>query len=582
MQIQCRAPIVGRLITQVAWVTELGQATATTFKISASANMTELVANINAEAGGVVSASVNSSGKLVLSNETGATINVQDAGATADKFDGGTGFYGDADFSETDPNETAYTGFLRLESNDANPIRIEKGNKGLAIGSVGSNSDLAVLGLREQTQETASDGFTMIGNALTAAGVAGAFGQGDLTINGVEIYDADIATTNFTGKLEAINSFTNETGVTASASFEKSFGIDTANLGTGGKFEINGTDVTLTDGTIANLVADINGVTAATGLTATFNGDNVTLKGDNVQTVRISYETATEATNGMTSAVEAVQAAVTDDRDVTIAAADVIEGRVFTLASTDATAGAFSVTHTVAAGEDETDVAAALVAALRAHSTAGADMRDPDGDNVTNSSGVITIAGFTTNGHGTDSSLALSITTIPAIFGAAANHYASIKLDSADNQPISIDLGDSTTAANHAARHGFFEANVGAADFDVNSPTMGGANGSSMTGLSVSSSTAANDALTTIDNAINTITAIRGDLGALQNRLDHTVNNLSSVASNTENAMGRIMDTDFASETANLTKQQILSQAATSMLAQANQSKQGILALLQG
>ena len=72
---------------------------------------------------------------------------------------------------------------------------------------------------------------------------------------------------------------------------------------------------------------------------------------------------------------------------------------------------------------------------------------------------------------------------------------------------------------------------------------------------------------------------IRGDLGALQNRLNYTVNNLSSISNQTQGARGRIMDADFAQETTALTKQQILSQAATSMLAQANQSKQSILAL---
>ena len=69
-------------------------------------------------------------------------------------------------------------------------------------------------------------------------------------------------------------------------------------------------------------------------------------------------------------------------------------------------------------------------------------------------------------------------------------------------------------------------------------------------------------------------------LGALENRLDHTVNNLSNVSTNTSAAQGRIQDADFAKETTQLTKSQILSQAATSMLAQANQSKQSILSLL--
>ena len=99
--------------------------------------------------------------------------------------------------------------------------------------------------------------------------------------------------------------------------------------------------------------------------------------------------------------------------------------------------------------------------------------------------------------------------------------------------------------------------------------------------LTIATQAGANSALGSIDAALATILSERAKLGALENRLDHTVNNLSNVATNTEAAQGRVMDADFAKETTNLTKAQILSQAATSMLAQANQSKQNILALLQ-
>jgi flagellin len=103
-----------------------------------------------------------------------------------------------------------------------------------------------------------------------------------------------------------------------------------------------------------------------------------------------------------------------------------------------------------------------------------------------------------------------------------------------------------------------------------------------MAGLSVSTAAGATKALATLDRAIDSVNANRGTLGALQNRLEYTINNLSSISNATSGAKGRIMDADFAQETSQLTKNQILSQAATSMLAQANQSKQGILALLQG
>jgi flagellin len=99
--------------------------------------------------------------------------------------------------------------------------------------------------------------------------------------------------------------------------------------------------------------------------------------------------------------------------------------------------------------------------------------------------------------------------------------------------------------------------------------------------ISISTQDGANSALASIDAALETVLNERSMLGALENRLDHTINNLSNISTNTSAAKGRIMDADFAQETANLTKNQILSQAATSMLAQANQSKQSILALLQ-
>jgi flagellin len=88
-------------------------------------------------------------------------------------------------------------------------------------------------------------------------------------------------------------------------------------------------------------------------------------------------------------------------------------------------------------------------------------------------------------------------------------------------------------------------------------------------------------AVTILDNAINQISSSQAKLGAIQNRLQYNIDNLSKASMLTQTAKGRIMDADFASETSELSKQQILSQAATSMLAQANQSKQSVLALLQ-
>ena len=88
--------------------------------------------------------------------------------------------------------------------------------------------------------------------------------------------------------------------------------------------------------------------------------------------------------------------------------------------------------------------------------------------------------------------------------------------------------------------------------------------------------------LTAIDNAIEKVGTFRASFGAYENRFDSAISNLTTYKTNLEAAQGRITDADFAAETSNLTKAQILQQAATSMLAQANASKQGLLALLQG
>ena len=104
----------------------------------------------------------------------------------------------------------------------------------------------------------------------------------------------------------------------------------------------------------------------------------------------------------------------------------------------------------------------------------------------------------------------------------------------------------------------------------------------SVAAIDISTETGANAAIAVIEDAIGQVNETRSELGAIENRLNHTISNLGNVVLNTEASKGRIEDVDFASETTQLTKTQILSQAATSMLAQANASKQMVLSLLQG
>ena len=103
----------------------------------------------------------------------------------------------------------------------------------------------------------------------------------------------------------------------------------------------------------------------------------------------------------------------------------------------------------------------------------------------------------------------------------------------------------------------------------------------SIADIDISTATGADAAISKIKEAINTVSSTRGDLGAIQNRLEHTINNLGVATENITSAESRIRDTDMAEEMMAYTKNNILVQASQAMLAQANTLPQGVLQLLQ-
>lgn len=127
----------------------------------------------------------------------------------------------------------------------------------------------------------------------------------------------------------------------------------------------------------------------------------------------------------------------------------------------------------------------------------------------------------------------------------------------------------------------FTDSSLGTVAFDKDATDAGGAGSFSITnGVDVSSQAAASASISSIDAAINTVSGQRADLGAVQNRLQHTVNSLSVAAENASAAESRIRDTDMAKEMTAFTRSQILQQAGVSMLAQANSAPQSVLKLL--
>ena len=154
--------------------------------------------------------------------------------------------------------------------------------------------------------------------------------------------------------------------------------------------------------------------------------------------------------------------------------------------------------------------------------------------------------------------------------------------------PVTAKLGISTGGATSLAvgtKALQFNLHVGADSASTNKISVNiesmSSKGIGVDGLKVNTEESATKAIDTISDAIQKVSSQRSSLGAVQNRLEHTINNLDNVVENTTSAESRIRDTDMAKEMVNYSKNNILAQAGQSMLAQANQSNQGVLSLLQ-
>ncbi|MCK7630296.1 flagellin [Shewanella sp. JNE10-2] len=172
-----------------------------------------------------------------------------------------------------------------------------------------------------------------------------------------------------------------------------------------------------------------------------------------------------------------------------------------------------------------------------------------------------------------DDDIAISIANTAADAAASITNHAgkTATLDDDENQIAvgSIELNGSGKSFSLVA-----------ANADVFSEAAGQSKLTNVDSIDIGTADGAQNALSIIDAAIAGIDSQRADLGAVQNRMNFTINNLSNIQSNVSDARSRIQDVDFASETAQLTKQQILSQTSSAMLAQANQLPQTALSLL--
>jgi flagellin len=255
-----------------------------------------------------------------------------------------------------------------------------------------------------------------------------------------------------------------------------------------------------------------------------------------------------------------------------------------TLANMTALAGAIN------AKSDQTGIKASLT-----DNNASILLSQADGANIviadfSHSAGVVPSS---SNIAGNDASI--------KVIGQTSKVDASGSIISVDTDPTTLHAGGLATAGMDSTTVGGTLSFTAAGAFDVKSSISGanvslvGGNSSlfskdanvanvsgfsSINGVDISSVANANNAVSVIDFALNQVNSIRGALGAVQNRFDSTIASLSSSSQNIASARSRIQDTDFAAETANLTRSQILQQAGVAMLAQANQLPQLVLSLL--
>jgi len=219
-------------------------------------------------------------------------------------------------------------------------------------------------------------------------------------------------------------------------------------------------------------------------------------------------------------------------------------------------------------GVDIGSLTAAATATERASQLVAAINSKTAQTGVSASSAAAVLSLTSADGRNITTSGSTGFTGLAGLPGASATSYGKIALNSNSSDAVNI-----TGTTNGGTYTGL---TVGAAA----TMTAGTVTGQTVSSVDISTQSGAQSALTILDNAINTVTNSRANLGAYQNRFIAAISNLETTSTNLQASRSRILDTDYAKETTTLAKSQIVTQAATAMLAQANQSAQSVLALL--
>lgn len=491
------------------------------------------------------------------------------------------------------------------------------------VGANNSSNDRIQIKEIANLQTTKLGSGTTGSSSLTSGLTTKALAAGDLTLNGTQIgastagAQAGQSSSSAYAVAQAINAAAGQSGVTATANATVATSITTTGAAAkdeteaakkiaANTFSINGVNIgEIEGGTVFN--GSTNPPTAG-GTSAVV--DKGTKVADAIN--KVSDQTGVKATVDDAGAVKLTS---TNGKDITVKMTAPLTAGAAITPSTNADPDA-------AAAEDAAATKAALLAAnsslqglldttgLYADGTPSAGTAPAAGDYAAGSfkiNGVEVGAianGGNEAGQGANTAAAINaVSDKTGVTAKADSVTGKISLSAADGRDIKLE--DGATAGQAAAATGItpgtFTGTVTLSSSNVNGIVVGGENNASAglaayTGLKaadtkstgtissvdVSTATGAQAAIDTIDKALSSVNTSRANMGAYQNRFSAVVSNLQSSSESLSSSRSRIQDADFAAETASMTRGQILQQAGTAMLAQANSLPNGVLSLLRG
>lgn len=545
---------------------------------------------------------------------SGETISFSVASARTAKL-------GSSDASAITTAQNAGTTALKEGAFSLNGVLIGPSLAAADTASTVSNSGSAIAKAAAVNAKSAQTGVTATVNATEVAGssMTAAATTGTITINGVAIAASttDDAASSRASVIAAINANKDQTGVTA---------VDTGS-------DKGGVKLVAADG--RNIELSFTTLDAAkTGLAAAgTNTGSITLNSDKAIAIT-SNLTGAAGTGGikdagLTVGTYSAQTAYAS----TTSAAPVVAASLTTFVAGDFTINGAQIGSSVAASDtassaNKASSGIAKAAAINALSsqtgvTATVNATAVNGTTMVGAatSGTLTINGVTTDTIATTTDLAASRKAVVDAINAKSGQTGVVATDTNDDtKGVTLAAADgrniimSASAAGLTAAASGLHADVLLASgsekiatstltlsstkaFSIEAGTTGtgtaalnlkvgtygsGRSGEALDKLDISTVDGANKALVSIDNALKSVNSARANMGAIQNRFSAVVSNLQSTSENLTASRSRIRDADFATETASLTRGQILQQAGTAMLAQANSLPNGVMALLRG